>query len=214
MSYRSIIFDLDGTLIDQFAAIYRAFSEVIVGMGYERPSFDTVKRAIGGASESTMAKLIGPARAKEGVLRLRPIFEEVMLEGLVELPHAKDSLHRLKENGYKTAVLTNKYGPHARRVCDHLGFSEYLEFTLGADDTEWKKPNILFTELALSKLQSTPSRSIYVGDSPFDFDTAQNASLRCLLVDTGTHTFDELSLLNQGYVYKDLKSVTNYILNL
>ena len=50
-----------------------------------------------------MAKLIGPARAKEGVLRLRPIFEEVMLEGLVELPHAKDSLHRLKENGYKTS---------------------------------------------------------------------------------------------------------------
>ena len=183
-------------------------------MGYDKPSFQTVKRAIGGASESTMAKLIGPDRAKEGVLRLRPIFEEVMLEGLVELPYAKDSLCRLKENGFKTAVLTNKYGPHARRVCDHLGFSEYLEFTLGAEDTDWKKPNILLTRFALSKLQSTPSKSTYVGDSPFDFETAQNASLRCLLVDTGTHAFHELSLLNQGYVYKDLKSVTDYILNL
>jgi phosphoglycolate phosphatase-like HAD superfamily hydrolase len=214
MSYRSIIFDLDGTLIDQFKAIHRAFSEVIVGMGYDKPSFETVKRAIGGASESTMAKLIGPDRAKEGVLRLRPIFEEVMLEGLVELPFAQDSLCRLKENGWKTAVLTNKYGPHARKVCDFLGFSEYLEFTLGADDTVWKKPDILLSEFALTKLQSIPSKSIYVGDSPFDYETAKNASLRCLLVDTGTHTFDELSLLNQGHVYKDLKSVTDYILNL
>ena len=214
MSYRSIIFDLDGTLIDQFIAIHRAFSQVIVEMGYEKPSFETVKRAIGGASESTMTKLIGPDRAKEGVHRLRPIFENVMLEGLVELPYAKDSLCRLKENGYKTAVLTNKYGPHARRVCDYLGFSEYLEFTVGADDTEWKKPDILLTEFALSKLQSSPTKCTYVGDSPFDFETAQNASLSCLLVDTGTHTFDELNLLNQGFVYKDLKSVTDYILNL
>ena len=212
MSYRSIIFDLDGTLIDQFSAIHRAFSQVIVDMGYDRPTFDTVKKAIGGASESTMAKLIGPDRAKEAVEKLRPIFEKVMFEGLVALPYANESLIRLKQNDYKIAVLTNKYGPHARKTCDYLGLSEYLEFTLGAEDTNWKKPNILLTEFALCKLGSSAAETVYVGDSPYDFETAKNADTECLLVDTGTHSFEELSSLNKGFVFKDLRSVTDYIL--
>ena len=87
-----------------------------------------------------------------------------MLEGLVALPHAKDSLSRLKESGLKLAVLTNKYGPHARKVCQHLGFTEFLEFTLGADDTEWKKPNPLLTEFALSMLKAKAYETAYIGD--------------------------------------------------
>ena len=122
MSYRSIIFDLDGTLIDQFIAIHRAFSQVIVEMGYEKPSFETVKRAIGGASESTMAKLIGPARAKEGVLRLRPIFEEVMLEGLVELPHAKILYTDSKKMAIKQQFLPTNMGHMPEGFATTWGF--------------------------------------------------------------------------------------------
>ena len=59
MTIRAILFDLDGTLIDQFQAIYKSFSQVINEMGFPVPSFETVKKAIGGASEATMANLIG-----------------------------------------------------------------------------------------------------------------------------------------------------------
>ena len=51
-------------------------------MGYPPPSFEKVKRSIGGSSDVTMAKLIGPERAKEAVSILRPIFEKEMLNGL------------------------------------------------------------------------------------------------------------------------------------
>ena len=43
-------------------------------MGLREPSYEEVKRAVGGASEATMTKLIGPSRAKEAVAILRPIF--------------------------------------------------------------------------------------------------------------------------------------------
>ena len=56
MPVRAILFDLDGTLIDQFQAIHRAFSQVIKQMGFPSPSFDEVKKAVGGAAEMTMAK--------------------------------------------------------------------------------------------------------------------------------------------------------------
>ena len=213
MTPRAILFDLDGTLIDQFQAIHRAFSLTMEKMGFPRPSFETVKKAVGGASISTTTKLIGPERADEAVNILRPIFEEEMLNGLVMLPGAKEILHELKRCGIKTAVLTNKYGPHAREVCRHLGLDEFLEFTLGANDTEWKKPNPKLTQFALDKIKSTAEDTIYIGDSPYDYQTAQNASMDYFLATTGTHSEEELSRLGDNIkIHPNLLSILPYLI--
>ena len=105
MTIRAILFDLDGTLIDQFQAIYKAFSQVIKEMGFPVPSFETVKKAVGGASDTTMAKLIGKEHAKEAVQRLRPIFEKEMLNGLLVLPGAAEILKFCKKNIFPSTQL-------------------------------------------------------------------------------------------------------------
>lgn len=207
MKIRAILFDLDGTLVDQFHAIHQAFSKTLQVMGFPAPSFERVKRAVGGASDSTMVKLIGPERAEEAVKILRPIFEKEMFNGLHSLPGVVPGLSLLHEKGFACAVLTNKYGPHARAACDHLGLNEYLSFTLGANDTEWKKPNPKLTKLALNKLGFSETETIYVGDSPYDFETAKNAGLTCHLIATGTHSIRELSALQPEKVYQDFESM-------
>ena len=105
MAIRAILFDLDGTLIDQFQAIYKAFSQVIAQMGLPVPDFETVKKSVGGASEATMSKLIGEENAKEAVERLRPIFEKEMLNGLVALPGSSEILELCQKNNIKTLVF-------------------------------------------------------------------------------------------------------------
>tara|TARA_B110000467_G_C18136894_1_gene376507 strand:+ start:12 stop:665 length:654 start_codon:yes stop_codon:yes gene_type:complete len=193
MAIRAILFDLDGTLIDQFQAIYKAFSQVIAQMGFPVPDFETVKKSVGGASETTMSKLIGEENAKEAVQRLRPIFEKEMLNGLIALPGSSEILELCKKNNIKTAVLTNKHGPHARAACEYLNFIPPLEFALGVNDTEWKKPDIEFSQLALSKIGYNKDETVYIGDSPYDYQTAKNAGMRCFLVSTGTHSQSELA---------------------
>ena len=202
MTIRAILFDLDGTLIDQFEAIHRSFALTLKNMGLPEPSYDEVKKAVGGASEATMTKLIGQERAKEAVRKLRPIFEKEMFNGLTLLPGALEILEKCEEEKIKTAILTNKHGPHARAACDHLKLNKYLQFTLGADDTEWKKPNPKLTALALEKLGVTNQETLYVGDSPFDYQTAQNASMSCILLSTGTHSMEELSKLDKNLSVK------------
>jgi phosphoglycolate phosphatase len=204
MPIRAILFDLDGTLIDQFDAIHRAFVRTLTQMGFPEPSFELVKRSVGGASEATMTKLIGADRAKEAVQILRPIFEEEMLDGLKALPGSREILKACKARGLKTAVLTNKYGPHARVACDHLHFSEFLEFTLGANDTDWKKPDPRLTNYALKKIGSRAEETLYIGDSPYDYDTASEAGMKCLLVATGTHSLSELNQLTANSVDQNL----------
>ncbi len=192
MSLRAILFDLDGTLIDQFDAIHKAFSKTIAFLGLKTPSFNEIKRAVGGGSEETMSKLIGPERAKEAVEMLRPIFEKEMLVGLKPLPHALTVLKEFNQAGIICGVLTNKFGPHARAACEHLNLSNLLKLVIGADDTNWKKPHPLVTKFALNALGATSSTCLYVGDSPYDFETAENAGMPCKLVSTGTHKKEEL----------------------
>ncbi len=214
MKIQAILFDLDGTLIDQFEAIHKAFSRTLLEMGFPEPSFEQVKRAVGGASESTMQKLIGRTRAAEGVVRLRPIFERVMLHGLKELPGATASLNRLRSNGISCAVMTNKHGPHARTACNHLGLNKFLEFVLGANDTPWKKPDPKLTRIALNKIRFNPSETLYVGDSPYDYETAKLGGLPCRLIASGTHEAEELRELadEKTLVYPDLISLVDELL--
>jgi len=209
---RGILFDLDGTLIDQFEAIHSAFSKTLVSMGFSAPSYNEVRRAVGGASEATMTKLIGPSRAKEGVNKLRPIFEKEMFCGLKLLPGVMEGIQKIKASSFKCAVLTNKYGPHARSACKHLKIDQYLEFTIGANDTKWKKPDQELTFHALEKLNTLPAQTIYVGDSPYDFQTAKNSQLDCYLVATGTHSFEELSKLNGDKTYRNFKEFVQFLL--
>tara|TARA_A100001015_G_C15023172_1_gene729059 strand:- start:869 stop:1543 length:675 start_codon:yes stop_codon:yes gene_type:complete len=212
MQIRAIMFDLDGTLIDQFDAIHRSFSKVLVKMGFPEPSFETVKRAVGGASENTMSKLVGPERAKEAVQLLRPIFELEMLNGLVALPGSLEILQTCSDLGIRTAVLTNKHGPHARTACSHLGFDSHLELVIGANDTEWKKPEPQLTHRTLELLSAQIESTIYVGDSPYDYETAKAVGMNAYLVSTGTHSFAELSALPGSVVSPNLDQLSHDLL--
>ena len=151
-----------------------------------------------------MAKLIGAENAMEAVRRLRPIFEEEMLSGLHLLPGSTEILRYCKENHLPAAVLTNKHGPHARAACDHLNLSEFLSFTIGANDTEWKKPDPKLSSFALKKLGANSEETLYVGDSPYDYETAKQVGMQSILVPTGTHTRQELSELKDANIAGDL----------
>ena len=125
-------------------------------------------------------------------------FEKEMFNGLEPLEGSIEILSACSKHGIKTGVLTNKYGPHARKACSFLGFDKYLEFTIGVSDTEWKKPESLLSQYALKKIGHSSQDTLYIGDSPYDYKTAVNAGMDCLLVSTGTHSHNELTKLASG----------------
>jgi phosphoglycolate phosphatase len=205
--FHVFLFDLDGTLVDHFAAIHRAHTHTLLRLGLPVPTLAQVRAAVGGGVEVAIARLAGPARVAEALAIYWPYWNATMLDDVVLLPGARELLTRLRGEGAKLAVLTNKHGPSSRRICDHLGLTPLLDGVFGATDTPWLKPQPEFTAHALAQIGADASGAVLVGDSPYDIETAKNAGIASWCVTTGTHNAAELTTAKADRVFADLAAL-------
>ncbi len=207
--FRTVLFDLDGTLLDHFAAIHRSHSHVRRHYGLPEATRDEVMRAIGGGLPEALKKTLSAAAhghlLEEALPVYRAYWDRTMLDDAVLFPGAMDLLRLLRSAGVTCAVFTNKHGPSARRVCTHLGLDPLLAGVFGATDTDWLKPETQFTAHVLEKLGADAASTALVGDSPWDFEAARRAGLGgAFLVTTGTHNEAELRAHGAEQVYPGL----------
>lgn len=207
MRFRTVLFDLDGTLMDHLPAIHRCYVHTLPRLGLPAPTYDQVKRAIGGGLENALLKFIPPARLEEALAIYRPFWDATMLSGAELMPGARTLLEHLHSSGVTCAVFTNKHGPSARLVCGHLGVTPLLAGVFGAKDTPWLKPDREFTAHALAALAADPATTCLIGDSPWDVQAARNAGFPCFAVTTGTHTAEELAAAGAEGVYESLTAI-------
>ena len=190
--YDTILFDLDGTLIDNFEALHLSYVYAFEQLGLDPPSFEKVKCSVGGSSPITMRKLIGEDLAAEAMPHFEKHFHEIMLEGVCVLPGVIELLEKLKPSAWRMAVFTNKYASASRTICEHLGIAQYFDAIIGTGECPWRKPEREFTQYALEILGAIPEQTILIGDSPFDIQSAAVLELPAYLVATGTHSEEEL----------------------
>ena len=202
--FQTYLFDLDGTLIDHFAAIHRAHSHTLQQLGFPAPTWEEVRSAVGGGLERAIGRLAGPDRIDEALAIYRPYWSATMLDDVVLFPGARELLDRLHVSGATLAVLTNKHGPSSRLICQHLGIAPLLSGVYGAGDTPWLKPQPEFTQHALEELGAKAATTLLIGDSPWDVEAAKNSGFPSWCVTTGTHTADELSTAGADRVFPDL----------
>jgi len=207
MRYRTVLFDLDGTLIDHFKAIHRCHSHAMRTLGLPEPTLAQVRAAVGGGLDQAIVKLAG----QENLPRLLPLFldhwAKTNLDDVELLPGAAGLLTALRGAGVTTAVFTNKRGYAAREVCAFLKLTPLLAGIFGAEDTPWIKPDPAFTRHALERVRGEPASTLMVGDSPFDLATAVNGGLSFIGVTTGTHTAEELRAAGAAQIVAGLPEV-------
>ena len=205
--FRTVLFDLDGTLVDAFTTIHRAYCHTLPKFGLPPPTADQVRRNVGGGLENAMGRFVPPQLVAEAC-RIHVAFtERILLEDPVLYDGATELAGALHALGVKTGVLTNKIGDHARAVLAHLGIAAKLDVILGARDCPWRKPAAEFTAEALRRIGGDAAHCCLVGDSPFDLATARNAGIPCLCVTTGTHDEAALRAAGAGAVYPGLRAL-------
>jgi len=204
MRHRTVLFDLDGTLLDHLTAIHRAYAHTLPQLGLPAPTRDEVRRAIGGGLENAMRRFVREADLARALTIYSEFWDRTMLQGAELMGGADALLHTLHDRGCTLAVFTNKYGSSSRLVCDALGIAPLFRGIFGARDTPWLKPDPRFTAHVLATIGGEAATACLVGDSPFDIEAAAKSGLDCFLVTTGTHTAEELQAAGGTHIYPDL----------
>jgi len=205
--FRTVLFDLDGTLLDHFGAIHASHAYTLKQLGLPAPTMAQVHRAVGGGFEVAVKRMLGPANEHllpRAIEIYRDAWARNIFNGVALLPGARELLEALKAHGVHCGVFTNKHGPSARSVCEHLGITPLLDGVFGAFDTPWLKPDREFATHALTTLGGEPTTTCLVGDSTYDVESALNGGFACYCVTTGTHTEEQLRAAGAAGVYDDL----------
>lgn len=211
LPFNTFLFDLDGTLVDHFAAIHRAHSHTMAQLGLPPPTMEQVRAAVGGGVELAVSRLVGRERTAEALEIYRPYWAATMLNDVELLPGARELLRALHARGAKLAVLTNKHGPSSRLICDHLNITSFLNGIFGAADTPWLKPQPEFAQHALTTLGAIAKDTLLIGDSTYDVETGHLGGFPCWCVTTGTHSAEELRAAGASEIFSDLFGVARHL---
>lgn len=204
MRFQTVLFDLDGTLLDHLPAIHRCYAHTLPQLGRPAPTREQVKRAIGGGLKKAMLQFVREADLPRALQIYSAYWDRTMLDGVELMPGADALLRALHARQCTLAVMTNKHGASSRVVCDYLGVAGLFRAVFGAQDTPWLKPDPRYTAHVLAAVGGEPGSTCLVGDSPYDAEAARRGGLACHLVTTGTHDAAELAAAGAENIHPDL----------
>lgn len=185
MKINTVIFDLDGTLLDTLDDLFESVNFALSDFNLPLKTKEEVKSAVGNGVQVLIKRVIpsGFSKEKELLDVFKRHYSNIKkpktkpYEGIIEL------LNTLKSKGYKTGVVSNKFDSAVKTHCEKF-FNGLIDCALGENEEEgiFKKPNPAGLLKTMDYLHCKKENSIYVGDSEVDIQTAQNAKVPCISV--------------------------------
>jgi 2,3-diketo-5-methylthio-1-phosphopentane phosphatase/HAD superfamily hydrolase (TIGR01509 family) len=209
---RGIIFDLDGTLIEAYEAIYLGLKEAFHHFDRKIFPFSDLKKYLKVDLEATLSQFFSPEEVLKGVPIMRRKYEEIYLGKTHFLDGAKEVLEILYTKGILMGVASNKFGHFSRGALKHLGVSEYFKSVIGAGDVPRNKPFPDMIHAVLKEVDLPPEEMIFVGDTLTDIDTGKQARIDVYALPTGFHSKEELSQKKPKRILKNLKELTYIVI--
>jgi pyrophosphatase PpaX len=184
MRFDTVLFDLDGTLIDSGAAILASFHHATQTVLGRRYADDVVMANVGGHGIRRQMAAFDEDRVDDLIAAYRAhnmeLYRDVRL-----FPGIEPVLERLRDSGRRLGIVTVKSRVTVDLTFELLPLAEYFEAVVNGDDVTEHKPDPAGLELALERLGASPGRAAYVGDSPFDLQAAKAAGMGAIGVTWG-----------------------------
>lgn len=185
----SVIFDLDGTLIDSAPDIHATANRVMMARGHAAFTTAEVRSFVGRGAPNLVARLMvardQPVQGPEYDAVLADFLHQY--ESAVTLttiyPHALMALQDLAAGGARLGICTNKPLAPTLAVLRHFGIDGLFGSILGGDSLAVRKPDPAHLMAAVTQLGHRPA--VFVGDSEVDAETAERAGLPFLLFSEG-----------------------------
>ncbi|WP_283681795.1 HAD family hydrolase [Parablautia sp. Marseille-Q6255] len=187
-SYDTVIFDLDGTLLDTLSDLTNSANAVTARYGFLQRTREEIRSFVGNGIRRLIARLLPDGEENphfDAVYRdFLAYYGEHCMEETAPYPGIGELLHRLKEGGYAVGIVSNKADFAVKKLRD-VYFGADIPVAIGDREGIQKKPAPDSVFEALEELGAQRSRTVYVGDSDVDILTAANAGIDCIAVSWG-----------------------------
>ncbi len=192
MSGLTVVFDLDGTLVDTAPDLVDTLNVVFAREGLPDVPYDEARAMIGGGAR----RMIELGLASEGRAFDKPnidrLFDDFIAHYAAHIadrsrpfPGLEGALDSLAAAGSKFAVCTNKLEWLSVRLLDTLGLAQRFAAICGQDTFAIQKPDPEILRRTIAQAGGSTNRAVMVGDSKNDIDTARAAGIPVIAVDFG-----------------------------
>ena len=195
MAIKTVIFDLDGTLLYSLEDLKDSVNFVMKKHGFREYTIDEVREAIGNGvrllMERILPKDIDKNSFEECLSEFKENYSKNMYNKTKPYDGVLDMLKALREEGYKIAVLSNKFDSAVKELSSKY-FGELVDLAVGQKEGVKEKPSPLGIQEIAKELDTDVETCVMVGDSEVDIQTANNAGIDCISVTWGYKNIDFL----------------------
>jgi phosphoglycolate phosphatase len=188
----TIVFDLDGTLVDTAPDLISTLNLILAQEGMPPVDYDAARRMIGGGARGMIERALaaeGRVCSKAELDRLFGAFIEHYAAHIADrsraFPKVEAALEYLADEGHRLAVCTNKLEWLSVRLLDMLKLSRHFAAICGQDTFGVQKPDPQMLRLTIQRVGGEPGQAIMVGDSGTDIRTSRAADVPVIAVDFG-----------------------------
>lgn len=196
-TYQTYLFDFDYTLADSSRGIVICFRNVLERHGFHQIDDHTIKRTIGKTLPESFSILTGitdtdilEAFRKEYVKEA----DQHMTVNTRLFPETGKVLHSLKNNGATIGIISTKYRYRILELVGKVFPEGFFNIIVGGEDVKTPKPSPEGLNIAIERLQTDKTTTLYIGDSTVDAETARNAGVDFAGVLHGMTTREELAV--------------------
>ena len=193
MRYNTVIYDLDGTLLNTLGDLAAAVNYAMRVYGWPEHSEEAVCSMVGNGMEKLIRRAM--PEGEEGFEEVLRTFKSYYADHSDDLTCAYEGVEALLETlanaGVKQAIVSNKGDPFVKEL-NQKYFSRWITQAVGEQEGVRRKPYPDSVHKIMNEWGCDPARVLYVGDSEVDVKTAQNAGVDCVAVTWGFRTQEVL----------------------
>ncbi|WP_018751883.1 pyrophosphatase PpaX [Paenibacillus sanguinis] len=200
----TVLFDLDGTIINTNELIITTFMHVIDKHGLGPFTREQIIPHMGTTLEHQLRTFSGQENVDALVADYRTYNRKRHDELIAEFPHVKEVLAELHQRGITMGIVTTKIRETTMLALERFGFLAYMKTIVTVDDVSHPKPHPEPILTALKALKADPARTLMVGDSAADLLSAKAAGVQAAGVAWSLKGEMELRKYNPDYIIQDM----------
>lgn len=206
----TILFDLDGTLVNTYELILQSFLHTFEHFGFHQFKREDCYKFIGPTLTESFSS-IAPNQAEAMVDYYREFNKKYHDELVQEFPGVNEAIHTLSEQGMKLAVVSTKMRDTVLKGLEKTNLHSYFPVVITLDEVEKAKPDPEPLYKAMNMLHANPEKTLMVGDSYHDIQGAKNAGVGSVGVTWTIQGEDYLKKYNPDYLIGDMRELLSIV---